>query len=159
MSQFPPNPYSTPTPESKVYAEPNTSFRTQFKILGIIFIVVASLGFIGGGFTLLSSVVQIASGKAIPPPTRPEMNEQAARTGFYIGFYGTMIGFGISTLMQPIILWAGINMLRLKGRGVIWTGAILATIPLLSSCCILGTPFGIWAIIILIQPASKQLIS
>jgi hypothetical protein len=36
------------------------------------------------------------------------------------------------------------------------TAAILAMIPCLSSCCIVGLPLGIWALVVLSKPEVKS---
>lgn len=157
MSQIPndsTNPYGVSSYPSQPLTDPNNSLQTQFLILGVIFIILAIMGAVGGILGLIGNALQIANGGAEPPP---EIDE-AGRIGHYIGFYGALMGIFVSILAQPFILWAGINMLRMKGRQIIWIGAILATIPFLTSCCILGTPFGIWALIALSSSKTKEII-
>jgi hypothetical protein len=47
-------------------------------------------------------------------------------------------------------------MQRLQMYGLAMTSSILAMIPCLSPCCLLGLPFGIWALVILNQDHVKQ---
>ncbi len=153
-SSDPFNPYSshgyTPTG-----SQPQNSLAGQFKILGIIFIILSAIGFFGAILASLGNIVQLAQGGPKPPPNM----DAAGVSGFYFGFYVSIVMVGLSIFFQPLILWAGINMLRRKGRGIVLTGAIIATIPLLSSCCLLGMPFGIWALVLLMRPESKSLFS
>jgi len=37
-----------------------------------------------------------------------------------------------------------------------FTAAILAMVPCLSPCCLLGLPFGIWALVVLNKPEIKS---
>ena len=41
---------------------------------------------------------------------------------------------------------------KLRSRGLAMTAAILAMIPCFSPCCLLGLPFGIWALVVLSKP-------
>lgn len=48
-----------------------------------------------------------------------------------------------------LTILGGRNMLRLRGRGLSYTVAILNFLPCVSGCCLIGLPFGIWAIVVL----------
>ncbi len=125
---------------------------TQFTILGILFIVLAVLGIGWSLLTIAGGAIQFLSGKAVPPPNATD----AERGGFYIGYWGLLIVTSISGFLQILVAWSGINMLRRKGIGIAKIGAILMCIPCLSSCYVLGMPFGIWAIIALNGTSAKQ---
>jgi hypothetical protein len=47
-------------------------------------------------------------------------------------------------------------MRKLESFGLCMTASILAMIPCLSPCCILGLPFGIWALVVLNKPEVKS---
>jgi hypothetical protein len=164
MSQFdnqgggynPSNPYSysqTGSSTTSNNSGQDDSLRTQFKILGIIFIVMSVIGGIFAAITVLSNLIQIANGQNVPPANMKE----AEKMGFYIGFYGIMGLMVVSILAQLFVLLAGVNMLRLKSRSTVYVGAIVAVIPIVTSCCLLGVPFGIWALIALSYPGSKRI--
>ena len=53
------------------------------------------------------------------------------------------------------ILIGAVNMLTLSNRGLATIGAVLAMLPVLSGCCCLGIPAGIWALILLGDPEVK----
>ena len=147
------NPYRQTAPQFQPNTPAsNSGSSTQFIILGILFILLAIVSLGGSVLAVVGGVVQYVDGKAVPPPNA----EAAERTGFYIGFFGFVIIGGVSGLLQPLIAWAGINMLRGKGLGIAKLGAILMCIPFLTSCCLLGTPFGIWGIIALNSDSAKQ---
>jgi hypothetical protein len=71
----------------------------------------------------------------------------------------------VKAAIWPVVVVAGVvalvtivgslQMRNLKGRGLAYTGAILSMIPCVSGCCLLGIPFGIWAIIALGKPDVK----
>jgi len=67
-------------------------------------------------------------------------------------------GIGVSAVWMLIglavsgfVVYAGMQMRQLQGWGLSLAGAIVAMIPCISPCCILGLPIGIWAILVLID--------
>jgi hypothetical protein len=150
------NPYSQPTHNWPVNTQqPEGGSTTQFTLLGISFLILAVLGL---GMSILFAIgqtIQIANGEAVPPPN----TDEAERIGFYIGYWGTFVVTVVSGLIHPFVAFAGFNMIRRKGLGMAKLGAILMCIPCVSSCCLLGVPFGIWGIIALNSISAKQLFS
>ena len=51
-----------------------------------------------------------------------------------------------------LVLVGALKMQKLASHGLATTAAILAMIPCLSPCCLLGLPFGIWALVVLNKP-------
>ncbi len=62
----------------------------------------------------------------------------------------------IQLIVSVLMLVGGINMLKLQNRGMAMAGAILGMIPAISPCCLLGLPFGIWAISVLNDPQIQR---
>lgn len=63
---------------------------------------------------------------------------------------------GLLVVGSLLILFGGVQMARLKSRGLGLTASVLAMIPFFSSCCcVLGLPVGIWAIVTLNQQDVK----
>ena len=59
--------------------------------------------------------------------------------------------------LNGLVLYGAIQMKSLKSYGLSMTAAILAMIPCVTSiCCVLGIPFGIWAIVALNDPRVKS---
>ena len=54
------------------------------------------------------------------------------------------------------VAMGAIAMLRLKGYRAAWTAAIFSMIPFCSPCFVLGIPFGVWAMVVLRNPATKD---
>ena len=69
-----------------------------------------------------------------------------------VGITIKVIGLAISAL----ILFGAIGMQKLTGHGLALTAAIVAMIPCFSPCCVLGLPFGIWALVVLNRPEVKS---
>ena len=149
-----PNPYSQPTQTWPANAQqPNGGSTTQFTLLGIFYLILAVLGV---GLAILYAVGQLAQlskGAVVPPPNAND----AERMGFYIGYWGSTAAVIVSGLLQPLVAWAGVNLLRRKGIAMAKIGSIVLCIPCLTSCCLLGIPFGIWGVIALNSNSAKQL--
>lgn len=62
----------------------------------------------------------------------------------------------VVTLLIAIgIIYAGIQMKSLRSYSMVMTFSILAMVPCLSNCCWVGLPIGIWALVVLNDPAVK----
>jgi hypothetical protein len=59
-------------------------------------------------------------------------------------------------VLNLVILFGGIQMLRLKTWGMALAASILSIVDFGSCCCIAGIPLGIWALVILLMPDVKQ---
>jgi len=64
-----------------------------------------------------------------------------------------MYGFGLLLSIGTIL--GGWSMLQRSSWPLALVGAICAILPCMSCCC-LSTPFGIWALIVLLRPEVKQ---
>jgi hypothetical protein len=62
----------------------------------------------------------------------------------------------IGMLVSVLILMGGIKMKNLQNHGLAMTASIIAMIPCISPCCIIGLPIGIWAVIVLSKPEVKS---
>ncbi len=60
-------------------------------------------------------------------------------------------------IIDAIIAYGAIKMMKLESYGFAVAAAILAIIPCLSSpCIVLGLPFGIWALVVLMNPEVRK---
>ena len=105
-----------------------------FQLLGLLFRVL--------GMGLASS--QFGGGEG-----RPEFLRMFAGTmGIAFGLIGIVVGV--------VILLGAIKMKNLESYGFAMTASILAMIPCISPCCLIGLPIGIWAIVVLSNSDVKQ---
>lgn len=63
---------------------------------------------------------------------------------------------GFNILVGVFIFFAALKMKKLENYTLALTGTVLAMIPCLSPCCLLGLPFGIWALVVLNKPEVKE---
>lgn len=64
--------------------------------------------------------------------------------------------FVVALAVSAFIVYAGLRMRQLQGWTLSLAGAIVAMVPCLSPCCILGLPIGIWAVLVLIDEEVKR---
>jgi hypothetical protein len=135
------NPYQSPM--SPAYLGPSQAdpFAKQ-RVAGpaTALIVTAVLGLIQNVLALLMTAV-IAFG--LPP----NGNVEDAIPLFIISIIGVPGGI--------LMLIAALKMKKLESYGLAMAGAILGMIPYLSPCCLLGLPFGIWALVVLADSSVK----
>jgi hypothetical protein len=68
----------------------------------------------------------------------------------FMAMGGAQLVIGLlGVVLNILIIVGGVKMRRLESHGLAMAAAILAMIPCLSPCCLLGLPFGIWAIVVL----------
>lgn len=70
------------------------------------------------------------------------------------GAMGVMINI-ISIIGGGFIVFGSMKMKALDNYAIAMAASIIAMIPCLSSCCILGIPIGIWSIVVLQDPDVK----
>lgn len=80
----------------------------------------------------------------------------------YVEFFES--GFGIASalvgiLVAVFIIYVSLKMKDLKQWGLCVTASILAMIPCISPCCIVGLPIGIWCLVVLMRPEVKNAFS
>ncbi len=127
-----------------------TDFAKQIKnpaigllIIGIFNAATSFLVLVSGLFRLVAGIEQLPA-------------SEAERTGYIIG---TVFGYGVAfigLLISPIIIYGAIQMMSFKKLGLAKMASVLAFIPLISCCFVIGMPVGIWSFMILRKPEVKD---
>jgi hypothetical protein len=75
-----------------------------------------------------------------------------------MAFFGTfgLALLGLGLIGGLILLFGGMKMRRLQNYGLCMTASILAMIPCLSCCFLIGIPIGIWSLVVLSKPEVKN---
>src|SRR5207248_2361571 len=60
----------------------------------------------------------------------------------------------VALVLNVLVLLGGLRMRATRGYGLALAGSIAAIIPL-NSCCCVGLPVGIWALVVLLKPEVK----
>jgi len=53
------------------------------------------------------------------------------------------------------VVFGALKLMKLESRGLAMAAAVISVIPLCSACCILGIPWGIWALVVMSNPEVK----
>ena len=69
---------------------------------------------------------------------------------------GGVVGMIIGIILNGVVLYGGLEMMKLKNFNLAMGASILAVIPCCSPCIILGIPFGIWSLVLLNKPEIKS---
>jgi hypothetical protein len=70
-------------------------------------------------------------------------------------------GFGVvqsiaHIAVASVIIYGALKMMKLQNFRLAMATSILALAPCVSPCCLLGMPFGIWALVVLNKPEVKS---
>lgn len=73
-------------------------------------------------------------------------------------FQGTaaIVAAVIGCVVGIVVIIGAMKMKNLESYGLAMTSSIVAMIPCISPCCLLGLPFGIWALVVLSDAHVKQ---
>ena len=73
-------------------------------------------------------------------------------------FGGTLgiLGNIVAILVGVFLLYAGLKIRKLENYNAGLIGSIIAMVPCISPCCLIGLPVGIWALVILNRPEVKS---
>ena len=77
-----------------------------------------------------------------------------AAMNFFSGTLGIIFNF-IGIAIGVVILMGALKMKRLESHGFAMAASILALVPCISPCCIVGLPIGIWSLVVLAKPEVK----
>ncbi len=83
------------------------------------------------------------------------MLEESAVDTFIGGGIGILGGI-IGVVVAALIIFASLKMKKLENYNLAMAASIIAMIPILSSCCLIGLPAGIWALVVLRKPEVKS---
>jgi hypothetical protein len=83
-------------------------------------------------------------------------DSEAERLGYSVGLALYPLVAAVTVIAAPFIIFGAVHMLYSSNYRLAKVAAILTLIPLTSCCCVLGAPVGIWALVVLRDPAIKQ---
>lgn len=151
------NPYQ-PTLSTGSYGGKGPDPMAQGKVQGpaIGLIVTAILGLLWQGAVLVMNLVGIGAGAgAMPdnvPPEQAQMFEMINSVSGGVGIVLSLIALAVGV----VILLGALKMKNLTSYGFAMASAVLAMVPCVSPCCLVGLPIGIWAVVVLNDPAVKS---
>ncbi len=139
----PPPPAGSPPPTG------NVAQQVQGPAIGLI--VTAALGVV---FALISLVSHLMGVGMAGLGELGDFEGSERLFGFLgggLGILSALIKLGIS----GFIIWVALQMKELRNWTMAVTASILAMIPCIGPCCLIGIPIGIWSLVILMKPEVK----
>jgi hypothetical protein len=126
------------------YGYPGVAEQVNGPAIGLI--VVAILGFLAQAVSLVRLL--LFSAVTAAQSNQPDWVTMFSGTGAIIG---SILGI----LSSILVLFGGLKMKRLESYGLAMAASIIAMIPCVSPCCLIGLPIGIWSVVILAKPEVK----
>lgn len=140
------NPYSSPNQPDRA---PNVSAHIDAPAIALI--VVSSIAIAIGLLSLAGDIFFLVSGLV---DDLEAINQGPISERTQIIF--RMIWGIVLIVASCFVLFGSIKMKQRKSFATAKAASIVALIPLIGPCCILGIPFGIWALIALGKPGVRQ---
>ena len=113
----------------------------------VFLLVVAILGIVLAAVSLIMNLAGVGMGAA---GTGDQAQLQMLSGGF-----GVVVAI-LSMIGSVVVLLGSLKMMKLESYGFAMAAAIIAMLPGISGCCILGLPAGIWALVVLLKPEVKD---
>ena len=108
-------------------------------------------GGLGIGAALLGIVLRLLGQTEVPPGMPPEIARALEMINGPVGYLSDLVSLAIFGL----IIFGAFKMKNLQSYGLAFGISILAMLPC-QCCCVLGLPFGIWALVVLNKPEVKS---
>jgi hypothetical protein len=113
-------------------------------------IVTAVFGFLA---CITGIVVHLVSGQfqQLPSGMDPQVDRLIQTMVGALSIISCVFGMVLSF----VILYGALQMKKVRGYGWAMASSIVALVPFVSPCCLLGLPIGIWALVVLLKPEVK----
>jgi hypothetical protein len=115
-------------------------------------LVVALGGFFFSLFFIVFGAMKMAG--AIPPDPSPGAGPPAI--GLSTDERFALVAIGGMAVMAVVTAIGAWKMKNVQSYGLSMAACIMSCIPCYNSCCLLGIPFGIWGIVVLLNPEVKD---
>ncbi len=136
------NPFSDPPASANPYAAPKTPELAEHRANPLF--VPGLLMVLGSLFWSLYLVMAIAIMLA---PSGPLQGEELAFVRVTTG-----VSYVVMIITSLIAGFGAVAMMRLKWKGLAWTGCILGLLPVFGPCFGLTIPIAIWVLVLLRRP-------
>jgi phage FluMu protein Com len=140
--------YYGPSPADAIDA---ASASSRVSGPAIAMMVFAALGFISHIISVLASLTGALIPHNLGMQHQNELQLQLLMNPA-IAIGSNFVGFCLCV----VIFLGAWKMMKLENYGLAMAAAVISVIPCISPCCILGIPFGIWAIVVLSDPTVKS---
>lgn len=141
------------SPSQSVAADPSAASR-KLAVPAIAIIVMSALGILGALTMPLWQAAYLDFLLRIPtlPPQAQQALQEARSAGMTAG---SIVQLVIGIAFNIVTLIGGIKMKSARSYGLSMASAILIMLPCAGCCCLIGLPFGIWALVVMNQAEVK----
>jgi hypothetical protein len=152
MSTAPPPPPSDPYRPPQVPAIP--PHRAAAEVSGpATGLLIAAI--LGGATQILSLMVNMLG---VGWGSMMAGDQEERLINWISGGFG-MISAAVGLVIAGLIIYAALEMKKLNQWTLAVVASILAMVPCISPCCIVGLPIGIWSLVVLMKPEVKAAFS
>jgi len=146
--------------DERIIARAKERIKTPAVLLLIVGIIAAlvSLYNIVSIFTLDQQFANIEAQWDNDPNMKPQQKQdmkQMLNTYKNVAKVLVPVGVVCGLITATITIIGSVKIMNLKGKGLGTAGSILSMIPIVSGCCCLGIPVGIWVLIAMGKPEVK----
>ena len=129
---------------------PQPTAAEQVRLPATLLLVTGILGAVGQAisllFTLLGTGIDLASANLGP-------SEEALASA--MSGTAAVVFAVVGLLTAAFIVYGSLKMKELESHSLSVAAAVVALIPCVSPCCLLGLPVGIWSLVLLVKPEIK----
>jgi hypothetical protein len=149
-SSAPPPPFSSPTTTASGGRDAALQL-VKGPVIGLKVTAIIGLVLVAAG--LVMNVLTLSGFQIFPQQINdPQMQKLFSSLGGGLGIVQSIIG----GVVGVIVLIGAAKMQKLESYQFALTASIVAMLPCISPCCVLGLPFGIWALVVLNKPEVKS---
>jgi hypothetical protein len=141
----PPAAIPTMQPLGGAYVNPAAADQVNGPAIGLM--IVAIIGFLWQIANLVWRM--FFSAVTAAQSNQPELVTMLSGT---LGLVGSILGI----LSSILVLFGALKMKKLESHGLAMAVSIIAMIPCVSPCCLIGIPIGIWSLVMLSKPEVKS---
>jgi hypothetical protein len=146
----PPPPFSSPTTAASGGRDAALQL-VKGPVIGLKVTAITGLVLVAAG--LVMNVLTLSGFQIFPQQIYdPQMQKLFSSLGGGLGIVQSIIG----GVVGVIVLIGAAKMQKLESYQFALTASIVAMLPCISPCCVLGLPFGIWALVVLNKPEVKS---
>ena len=117
----------------------------------IALIVLGALGILFALFGLLAKGLLLDVYRSALPPDQYQRVEAAMKANTIMQMAFSLVAL----LVSGFVLYGGFQMMNLRNRTLVMIASVVAMIPCIGPCCLIGVPVGIWALVVISKPDVK----
>jgi len=144
----PPPPPAPPQPPQPPQAMPSANAAQEVAGPATGLLITAVVGGFFGFFFLLVNLLGFSLGTMMAESAEEQFTQWISG-GF--GITSSVIGL----LVAGFLIYASLEMKKLSQWGLAVGASVVAMLPCISPCCLIGLPMGIWCLVVLTKPEIK----